>query len=137
MSTMESMAFTSHQDIFNRLAKVANLATLSPAERMQYDYDLKKARDYHAEMKFARNKAYKEGREEGIKQGREEGIKQGMQQGIQQGIQQAIQQCIQQGIQEGKREAILETARNLKALGASNYMISNATGLSIDQINSL
>ena len=129
MSTMESMAFTSHQDIFNRLAKVANLATLSPAERMQYDYDLKKARDYHAEMKFARNKAYKEGREEGIKQGREEGIKQG--------IQQAIQQCIQQGIQEGKREAILETARNLKALGASNYMISNATGLSIDQINSL
>ncbi len=125
MSTMESMAFTSHQDIFNRLAKVANLATLSPAERMQYDYDLKKARDYHAEMKFARNKAYKEGREEGIKQGREEGIKQG------------IQQCIQQGIQEGKREAILETARNLKALGASNYMISNATGLSIDQINSL
>ena len=129
MSTMESMAFTSHQDIFNRLAKVANLETLSPAERMQYDYDLKKARDYHAEMKFARNKAYKEGREEGIKQGREEGIKQG--------IQQAIQQCIQQGIQEGKREAILETARNLKALGASNYMISNATGLSIDQINSL
>ena len=121
MSTMESMAFTSHQDIFNRLAKVANLETLSPAERMQYDYDLKKARDYHAEMKFARNKAYKEGREEGIKQG----------------IQQAIQQCIQQGIQEGKREAILETARNLKALGASNYMISNATGLSIDQINSL
>ncbi|MDE6421981.1 MAG: hypothetical protein K2K95_01025 [Muribaculaceae bacterium] len=114
---MESMAFTSHQDIFNRLAKVANLETLSPAERMQYDYDLKKARDYHAEMKFARNKAYKEGREEGIKQ--------------------AIQQCIQQGIQEGKREAILETARNLKALGASNYMISNATGLSIDQINSL
>ena len=121
MSTMESMAFTSHQDIFNRLAKVANLATLSPAERMQYDYDLKKARDYHAEMKFARNKAYKEGREEGLEKGREEGIKQGM----------------QQGMQEGKREAILEMARNLKALGASNYMISNATGLSIDQINSL
>ena len=113
MSTMESMAFTSHQDIFNRLAKVANLATLSPAERMQYDYDLKKARDYHAEMKFARNKAYKEGREEG----REEGI--------------------QQGMQQGKREAILEMARNLKALGASNDMIFNATGLSIDKINSL
>ena len=110
---MESMAFTSHQDIFNRLAKVANLATLSPAERMQYDYDLKKARDYHAEMKFARNKAYKEGREEG----REEGI--------------------QQGMQQGKREAILEMARNLKALGASNDMIFNATGLSIDKINSL
>ena len=117
MSTMESMAFTSHQDIFNRLAKVGNLATLSPAERMQYDYDLKKARDYHAEMKFARNKAYKEGREEGLEKGREEGI--------------------QQGMQEGKREAILEMARNLKALGASNDMISNATGLSIDQINSL
>ncbi|MDE6077301.1 MAG: hypothetical protein K2G29_06165, partial [Muribaculaceae bacterium] len=100
---MESMAFTSHQDIFNRLAKVANLATLSPAERMQYDYDLKKARDYHAEMKFARNKAYKEGREEG----REEGI--------------------QQGMQQGKREAILEMARNLKHLGASNEKKFNST----------
>ena len=102
---------------FNRLAKVGNLATLSLAERMQYDYDLISARDYQAEMKFARNKAYKEGREEG----REEGIQQGM----------------VQGMQEGKREAILEMARNLKALGASNDMISNATGLSIDKINSL
>lgn len=61
MSTMETMAFTSHQDIFNRLAQVANLATLSPAERAQYDYDLKKARDYHAEMRFVQKKAYKEG----------------------------------------------------------------------------
>ncbi|MDE7345567.1 MAG: Rpn family recombination-promoting nuclease/putative transposase, partial [Muribaculaceae bacterium] len=51
MASMETMAFTSHQDIFNRLAKVANLATLSPAQRRQYDYDLKKARDYHNEMK--------------------------------------------------------------------------------------
>ena len=109
MSTMESMAFISHQDIFNRLAKVGNLATLSPVERMQYDYDLKKARDYQAEMKFARNKAYKEGKEEG----REEGM------------------------QRGKMEAILEMARNLKALGVSNDMISTATGLSIDKINSL
>ena len=94
---------------FNRLAKVGNLATLSLAERMQYDYDLISARDYQAEMKFARNKAYKEGREEGM----------------------------QQGMQQGKMEAILEMAHNLKALGVSNDMISTATGLSIDKINSL
>lgn len=113
MSTMETMAFTSHQDIFNRLAKVANLATLSPAERMQYDYDLKKARDYHAEMKFARKEAYTEGIEKGREEGREEGL--------------------QRGIEKG----ILKTARNLKALGASTDMIAHATGLSEAEIEAL
>lgn len=53
MRDMETMAFTSHQDVFNRLAKMANLATLSPAAREQYEYDLKKARDYRAELKYA------------------------------------------------------------------------------------
>lgn len=117
MSTMESMAFTSHQDIFNRLAKVANLATLSPAERVQYDYDLKKARDYHAEMKFARNKAYTEGRDKG----REEGFENG----------------IQKGREEGFEKGILKTARNFKALGASTDMIVRATGLSEAEIAAL
>ena len=69
MATMETMAFTSHQDIFNRLAEVANLATLSPAERRQYDYDLKKARDYHNEMKFARKQAFSEGEAKGVMEG--------------------------------------------------------------------
>lgn len=60
MRDMETMAFTSHQDVFNRLAKVANLATLSPADREQYDYDLKKARDYRAELKYAVRKTWAE-----------------------------------------------------------------------------
>lgn len=47
---------------------MANLATLSPAERRQYDYDLKKARDYHAELSFARKKARAEGWQEVYKQ---------------------------------------------------------------------
>ncbi|MDE6510572.1 MAG: Rpn family recombination-promoting nuclease/putative transposase, partial [Muribaculaceae bacterium] len=109
MATMETMAFTSHQDIFNRLAKVANLATLSPAQRRQYDYDLKKARDYHNEMKFARKEAFSEGEAKGIAIGEAKGI----------------------------MEGTVRTARNLKSLGASVEMIVAATGLSQTEVEAL
>lgn len=74
MDSMERMRFTSHQDIFKRLDKVANYATLSPEERRQYDYDLKKARDYHAELAYARKEAISEGRAEGRAEGLKEAL---------------------------------------------------------------
>ena len=62
---MQTMPFTSHRDIFERLASVSNVAALTPDERRQYDYDVKKSRDYHAEMGYARATARAEGRAEG------------------------------------------------------------------------
>ena len=50
---MERIPFTSHKEIFDRLANVGNVATLSKEDRVQYEHDLKKARDYNAEMRFA------------------------------------------------------------------------------------
>lgn len=58
---MQTMPFTSHRDIFERLASVSSVAALSSEERMQYDYDLKKARDYKAEMSFARKQGLEAG----------------------------------------------------------------------------
>ena len=109
MATMETMAFTSHQDIFNRLAKVANLATLSPAQRRQYDYDLKKARDYHNEMKFARKEAFSEGEAKGRAEGKA----------------------------EGKAEGRLEVALNMKRAGMPTDIISKMTGLTAEEIKLL
>lgn len=117
MATMQTMAFTSHQDIFNRLANVASLTQLSPEERAQYDYDLKKARDYHAEMDTARIR----GMEQGIAEGRARGIAEG----------------IAEGRAKGRAEFSLEIAVKLIATGMPDETIANLTELSIDEIKAL
>lgn len=117
MDSMERMRFTSHQDIFRRLDRVANYATLSPEDRRQYDYDLKKARDYHAELAYARKEAITEGRAEGLAKGRAEGRA--------------------EGLAEGRAEANRQTARRMIELGMNPELISTATGLSIEEIGSL
>ncbi len=74
---MQSIPFTSHKDIFDRLANIGNVAALSREERLQYEYDLKRARDYNAEMEYATNvatqKGLAEGRAKGLAEGRAEG----------------------------------------------------------------
>ena len=66
-----------------------------------------------------------EGRAEGIAEGRAEGIAEGKAEGI------------AEGRAEGRAEAILSTARNMKTLGLSSELIQKATGLSLDEIDSL
>lgn len=73
MRDMQTMPFTSHREIFERLAKVSSVAGLSPEERRQYDYDVKKARDYKEEMAQAKIDGRAEGRAEGLAEGRVEG----------------------------------------------------------------
>lgn len=80
------MRFTSHQDIFRRLDKVANYATLSPDERRQYDYDLKRARDYYAEISYARKEAINEGLAQGRAEGRAEGLRESARKMIKAGL---------------------------------------------------
>lgn len=85
---------------------MADFATLSPDERRQYEYDLKKARDYNAEMSYARKQARKEGLAEGRAEGRA----------------------------EGQMEERIKNARNLKKMGISLSDISKALGLSEEEI---
>ena len=60
---------------------------------------------------------------------REEGIQQGLQQGIQQGI--------RQGFSEGSRQKALQDAGNLKQLGVSIDIITQAIGLSKEEVEKL
>jgi predicted transposase/invertase (TIGR01784 family) len=68
---------------------------------------------------------------------RKEGIEQGFQQGIEKGIEQGIEKGIEQGIEKGIDKATIEIAKNFKKLGISDSMISEATGLTLDQVKSL
>ena len=91
------------------------------------EYFNKRMLDY--EIKNAMNKGIQEGIEKGIEQGIQEGIEQGIQEGIEKGIQEGIEK----GIEQGK----IEIARNLKKSGIDIKIISDNTGLSIEQIEKL
>lgn len=113
MSKMQTMPFTSHRDIFERLASVSNVAALTPDERRQYDYDVKKSRDYHAEMGYARATA----RAEGLAEGRAEGLAEGR--------------------AEGRADEIKRIASNMKHMGISVETIESVTGLSVTEIDNI
>ena len=99
------------------------------------EYFNKRMLDY--EIKNAMNKGIQEGIEKGIEQGIQEGIEKGIQEGIEKGIQEGIEKGIQEGIEKGIEQGKIEIARNLKKSGIDIKIISDNTGLSIEQIEKL
>ena len=68
-----------------------------------------------------------------LKREREEGIQEGLERGIEKGIQEGIEK----GIQEGRREEQIAIARSLKNAGIDIKIISDNTGLSIEEVSKL
>lgn len=89
--------------------EIAELAHLNEAERASYEHSLKIYRDNINVLDSAREKALSEGLEKGLKKGRE----------------------------EGKIEAMREAALRMKEMGLSTEMISNSTGLSPAEVETL
>lgn len=129
MKDMQTIPFTSHRDIFDRLAKVSNVAALSENDRLQYEYDLKKARDYNAEINTAKRMAAAEGRAEGLAEGRAEGLAEGLAEGRAEGL--------AEGQAQGRIDEKKIIARKMIAMGMSLSDISMATGLSEEDMDSL
>ncbi|MDO6993893.1 Yae1 family protein [Brachyspira innocens] len=61
-------------------------------------------------------------REEGLQEGRKEGLQEGMERGI------------EKGMQEGRREEQIAIARSFKNAGIDIKIISDNTGLSIEEV---
>ncbi len=78
-------------------------------------------RDTYNQIEYARES----GREEGRKEGREEGLKEGHKEGH------------KEGLKEGRGEERLKIAMNLIRIGASCEIISQATGLSAEDVSRL
>ena len=74
-------------------------------------------RDTYNQIEYARETGREEGREEGHKKGREEGR--------------------EEGLKEGQGEERLKIAMNLIRIGASCEIISQATGLSAEEVSRL
>lgn len=103
---MDVIPFTERNAIFARLEETASRLNMNETERVQYNDELKKYRDYFNQIDFAK--------ESGILEGMEQGIKQGMEQ--------------------GERNKQLAIAASMKADGMPVEMIQKYTGLTADAI---
>ena len=117
MGARQEVAFMRNNEIFQRLAKVTNVASLTPTERYSYEADVKNARDALNRMRGAMQEGFENGHAEGLAKGLAEGRA--------------------EGLAEGRAEALISIAKNSKAIGISVEQISIATGLPIEEIEQL
>ena len=99
--------------IFTKLFDVAELAQLDDKDRIKYIKSMNTERDTYNQIEYARET----GREEGREEGRAEGHKVGK--------------------EEGLKEGQYKIAMNLIRLGASCEIITQATGLSAEEVSRL
>ena len=124
------------EQVFKHLERLAAVANLSEANRVAYDKAVDRfyvSRIYEEDMQDRVENAMREGREKGMREGREEGMKEGREEGMKEGREEGMKE----GKKEGQKEGKLEDAQNLKRLGVSLDIISQATGLSLGDIENL
>ena len=109
MDVLQRMPWLAQDAVFQKLASIADVASLTKQERLAYDENLRKYRDTIAVMEGQ----YLEGMEKGMEKGRAEGRT------------------------EGRAEGVLATARKMKTKGFSLEDIADVTGLSPEEINTL
>ena len=117
MNKMDEISFKDKQEIFARLEKIASQANLSPEERACYEEERKRYNDYFNTLASARKLGHMDGYEEGHREGLEKGFEKGREQGL--------------------KEEKYRNARNLKSMGIDVETISQAIGLSIEEIENL
>ena len=98
---------------FDKLFGVINFASMSEEDQEMYESELRWILNRNSELDTALDKGREEGREEGIAIGREEGLA--------------------KGIEQGK----LDAARKMKVANLPDDVISQCTGLTLEQISEL
>ncbi|MBQ8889387.1 MAG: PD-(D/E)XK nuclease family transposase, partial [Bacteroidaceae bacterium] len=121
METLDRLPFKVRKAVFDRLEQLASKANMTPEERWQYEEEWKNLSDYVNTHAYA----MKTGHEAGLAEGMEKGLKEGLEKGL------------EKGLIEGEKKGKLEAACNLKKMGISVELISQATGLSIEEIENL
>ena len=98
-----------NNQIFRKLKHIASMSRLSPDEMLAYQMSVMNDVALLDSIRTGRE----EGHEEGLKEGREEGH------------------------EEGRMEEKRSIARNLKSMGLSFQQISQASGLTLEEIEQL
>lgn len=99
--------------VFTKLFEAAEIARFDSNELRSYEQSINAYRDIKNSIDTASKDGFTKGKAEGLAEGKAKGII------------------------EGKAEGIRTTAYNLKQMGLDVYQISQATGLSIEEIKQL
>ena len=121
METLSRLPWAAQSSVFDRLAKIADVASLTRSERLKYDEALKKYRDTLSVLEGARIDGLAEGRTQGLAEGRAQGLAEGRAEGR------------AEGIAEEKKA----TAAKLKSMGLAFDSIAEITGLPVEDIKDL
>ena len=131
--------------IFTKLFDVAELAQLDDEDRIKYIKAMNTERDTYNQIEYARETGHEEGKAEGLKEGleagrkegKEEGIKEGREKGRKEGKEAGRKEGLKEGREEGSKDERSKIAMNLIRLGASCEIITQATGLSAEEVSRL
>ena len=123
--------------IFTKLFDVAELAQLDDEDRIKYIKAMNTERDTYNQIEYARESGREEGLEEGHKKGHKEGKEEGLKEGREEGRKEGKEEGIKEGREEGSKDERLKIAMNLIRVGASCEIISQATGLSEEEVSRL
>ena len=131
--------------IFTKLFDVAELAQLDDEDRINYIKAMNTERDTYNQIEYARETGREEGKAEGLKEGldagrkegKEEGIKEGREKGRKEGKEAGRKEGLKEGREEGSKDERSKIAINLIRLGASCEIITQATGLSAEEVSKL
>ena len=114
MENLNRMPWGAQDAVFKKLFEIADVASMTPRERDMYNNSLKVYRDGLVVYDAA--------------------VEEGMQKGMQEGMQKGMQEGMEKGMQKGMQEEKIQTARRLKAMNMNVDTITQATGLSAEEI---
>ena len=117
MEILNRMPEELNNQIFRKLKHIASMSRLSPDEMLAYQMSVMND--------VALLDSIRTGREEGHEEGRVEGEAIGLEKGR------------KEGLVEGRQEEKRSIARNLKSMGLSVQQISQASGLTLEEIEQL
>ena len=126
MDTIKRLPWAAQNSVFQKLAEIADVSSLTKEERLHYDEALRKYRDTLCVLESAEQR--------GLKRGREEGLAKGLAKGRAEGLAKGRAEGLTKGRAEGRTEGRLEIARNMKAKGLAIDLIAACSGLSPEEI---
>ena len=124
-TTKKPLAFQDIMPVFKEVASQAEFNSMSPEEQQRYMYALDEYRSNMAAWEYS------------IELGMQKGMEKGMEKGMQKGMQKGLQKGLQKGMQKGMQEERYKNAKALKAIDIPLEKISEALGLSIEEIEKL
>ena len=110
---------------------------LEAEDKFRQDHEASLLTSYHKGRKEGEGKGREEGREEGERKGREEGEKKGREEGREEGEKKGREEGREEGEKKGREEERKTFALKLLKKGIEPTFISEATGLSKEEVNQL